>query len=173
MGWPVTEVDLDQQNTARHQRNPQMSRPNPGMWSLIKLQDLSPSSEDLNLVSICLSRKSGNYMWLCINDWVVHEWTQVHFDQFALHGAVQLTDVLTFVIISQCLLIMQNFDANLYFKNVYSCQFMIFHSVEGSAIEEIKQLWIWWWCHSVHLLTKSCRRGSQRFPSAGAADADC
>lgn len=99
-------------------------------------------------------------MWLCINDWVVHEWTQVHFDQFALHGAVQLTDVLTFVIISQCLLIMQNFDANLYFKNVYSWQFMIFHSVEGSAIEEIKQLWMWWWCHSVHLLTKSCKRGS-------------
>lgn len=39
LGWPVTEVDLDQQNTARHQRNPHMSRPNPGMWSLIKLQD--------------------------------------------------------------------------------------------------------------------------------------
>lgn len=42
----------------------------------------------------------------------------MHFDQFALHGAVQSTDVLTVVIISQCLLIMQNFDANLYFKNV-------------------------------------------------------
>lgn len=73
-------------------------------------------------------------MWLCINDWVVH-WTQVHFDQFALHGAVQSTDFLTVIIISQCLLIMQNFDANLYFKNVYSWQFMIFHSVEGSIIE--------------------------------------
>lgn len=32
-------VHLDQQNPARHQRNPQMTRPNPGMWSLIKLQD--------------------------------------------------------------------------------------------------------------------------------------
>lgn len=117
MGWPVTEVDLDQQNPARHQRNPQMSRPNPGMWSLIKLQDLSPSSEDLNLVSICLSRKSGNYMWLCIND-LGGSLNSVHFDQFALHGAVQSTDFLTVVIISQCLLIMQNFDANLYFKNV-------------------------------------------------------
>lgn len=42
--------------------------------------------------------------------------TQVHFDQFALHGAVQSTDVLTVVKISQCLLIMQNFDANLYFE---------------------------------------------------------
>lgn len=70
---------------------------------------------------------------------MVH-WTRVHFDQFALHGAVQSTDVLTFVIISQCLLIMQNFDANLYFKNVYSWQLMIFHSVEGSVIEQIKQL---------------------------------
>lgn len=46
---------------------------------------------------------------------MVH-WTQVHCDQFALHGAVQSTDVLTFVIISQCLLIMQNFDGNLYFE---------------------------------------------------------
>lgn len=40
----------------------------------------------------------------------------MHFDQFALHGAVQSTDFLTVVIISQCLLIMQNFDANLYFE---------------------------------------------------------
>lgn len=42
----------------------------------------------------------------------------MHFDQFALHGAVQSTDFLTVIIISQCLLIMQNFDANLYLKNV-------------------------------------------------------
>lgn len=45
-------------------------------------------------------------------------------------------------------------------SKTYSWQFMIFHSVEGSVIEEIKQLWMWWWCHSVHLLTKSCKRGS-------------
>lgn len=58
-------------------------------------------------------------MWLCINDlrWFI-ELKFMHFDQFALHGAVQSTDVLTVVKISQCLLIMQNFDANLYFKNV-------------------------------------------------------
>lgn len=78
-------------------------------------------------------------MWLCMND-LGGSLNSVHFDQFALHGAVQSTDFLTVVIISQCLLIMQNFDANLYFKNVYSCQFMIFHSVEGSIIEEIKHL---------------------------------
>lgn len=54
-------------------------------------------------------------MWLCIND-LGGSLNSVHFDQFALHGAVQSTDVLTFVIISQCLLIMQNFDANLYFE---------------------------------------------------------
>lgn len=40
----------------------------------------------------------------------------MHFDQFALHGAVQSTDFLTVVKISQCLLIMQNFDGNLYFE---------------------------------------------------------
>lgn len=42
----------------------------------------------------------------------------MHFDQFALHRAVQSTYVLTVVKISQCLLTMQNFDANLYFKNI-------------------------------------------------------
>lgn len=56
-------------------------------------------------------------MWLCIND-LGGSLNSVHVDQFALHGAVQSTDFLTVVIISQCLLIMQILMQIFILKNV-------------------------------------------------------